>query len=178
MGHSESRLSLSRRDHPRFSISTPPKQSAESRETMSSPPRYQRPSSPSSSPSKPKPSKIPLYILDSLRDPELLADNWYALAELETQRQHAGQESLVRTRYAKPPEIARYSITQSAENKNRNRYQNVAPYDLNAVRVGEDELGKGQGLYLNASWVRERAGGGLWIASQVGFRPRCMGERA
>ncbi|KAG8727524.1 hypothetical protein FRC12_022443 [Ceratobasidium sp. 428] len=121
--------------------------------------------------SPPNPSKpVPTYISDSLRDPDLLTDNWYALAELENLRQQAGRESLVRTRYAKPPEIARYSIAQSAlpENKAKNRYQNVAPYDLNAVRVGGEEGADGkEGMYLNASWVRERAGGALWIASQV-----------
>lgn len=123
----------------------------------------------SSPPPKPQSVKLPTYITDPLRDPDLLSDNWFALAELETQRQQAGRESLVRTRYAKPPEVARYSIANSVspENKNRNRYQNVAPYDLNAVRVGEEELGEGQGMYVNASWVRERAGGALWIASQV-----------
>lgn len=76
----------------------------------------------------------------------------------------------MRTRYAKPPEVVRYSIANAfiPDNKPRNRYQNVAPYDLNAVRVGEEELGgEGQGMYLNASWVRERAGGALWIASQA-----------
>lgn len=119
-----------------------------------------------SSPPSGKP--IPSYILDSLRDPELLTDHWYALADLEEQRQRAGQESLIRTRYAKPPEIARYSIAHagSPENKKKNRYQNVAPYDLNAVRVGEGVPGNEE-MYLNASWVRERAGGVLWIASQA-----------
>ncbi|KAG9092208.1 hypothetical protein FRC06_000196 [Ceratobasidium sp. 370] len=113
---------------------------------------------------------VPTYILDSLRDPDLLSDNWYALAELENSRRQAGQESLLRTQYPKPPEIARYSIAQSAlpENRGKNRYQNVAPYDLNAVRVGKGEgADGGEGMYLNASWVRERAGGALWIASQA-----------
>lgn len=117
--------------------------------------------------SSPSGKPIPSYILDSLQDPELLTDNWYALAELEDQRQQAGRESLLRTRYAKPPEIARYSIEHAAspENRKKNRYPNVAPFDLNAVRVGEGVLG--DEMYLNASWVRERAGGALWIASQV-----------
>ncbi|KAF8610533.1 hypothetical protein BDV93DRAFT_530451 [Ceratobasidium sp. AG-I] len=117
--------------------------------------------------SPPSSKAIPSYILDSLQDPDLLADNWYALAELEDQRQQASQESLLRTRYVKPPEIARYSIEHAAslENKRKNRYPNVAPYDLNAVRVGEGVLG--DEMYLNASWVRERAGGALWIASQA-----------
>ncbi|KAG8731847.1 hypothetical protein FRC11_001964 [Ceratobasidium sp. 423] len=101
----------------------------------------------STSPSRSKSARIPIYLLDA--------------------RQHAMRESLVRTHYAKPPEIARYSITRARENKNRNRNQNFVPYDLNAVRVGEGVFGPGRGMYLNASWVRERAGGALWIASQA-----------
>ncbi|QRV86516.1 protein-tyrosine phosphatase [Ceratobasidium sp. AG-Ba] len=125
-------------------------------------------SSPRSSASIPNKS-VPAYILDSLRDPDLLADNWYALAELENIRQQAAKESLLRNRYAQPPEIVRYSIAESAlpENRAKNRYQNVAPYDLNAVRVGKGDDGKEEGMYLNASWVREAAGGALWIASQA-----------
>ncbi|KAJ1309904.1 hypothetical protein OPQ81_006665 [Rhizoctonia solani] len=122
-------------------------------------------SSPSSSRSKS--TKVPTYMLDTLRDPDLLMENWSVLADLDYQRQYAMRESLIRTHYAKPPEVARYSITQAGENKKRNRYQNVAPYDLNAVRVGEEVFGPGRGMYLNASWVRERAGGALWIASQA-----------
>ncbi|QRW27372.1 protein-tyrosine phosphatase [Rhizoctonia solani] len=122
-------------------------------------------SSPSSS--KSRSNRVPKYLLDALRDPDLLMENWSVLADLDYYRQQAMRESLVRTHYAKPPEIARYSISQAGENRNRNRYQNVAPYDLNAVRVGEETFGPGRGMYLNASWVRERAGGALWIASQA-----------
>ncbi|KAG8689203.1 hypothetical protein FRC11_003782 [Ceratobasidium sp. 423] len=121
----------------------------------------------STSPSRSKSVRVPTYLLDTLRDPDLLMENWSILADLDHQRKHAMRESLVRTHYAKPPEIARYSITRAAENRNRNRYQDVAPYDLNAVRVGEDMFGPGRGMYLNASWVREQAGGALWIASQA-----------
>ncbi|KAG8727470.1 hypothetical protein FRC12_022475 [Ceratobasidium sp. 428] len=161
MGHSTSRSRSTISDRTR-SIST--HLSALSKRSSSGKMSVSRNSPPN--PSKP----VPTYISDSLRDPDLLTDNWYALAELENLRQQAGRESLVRTRYAKPPEIARYSIAQSAlpENKAKNRYQNVAPYDLNAVRVGGEEDADGkEGMYLNASWVRERAGGALWIASQV-----------
>jgi protein tyrosine phosphatase len=112
-------------------------------------------------------SKLPKYLLDVSRDPDLVLENWDILAELDSHRQNAMRESLMRTHYAKPPEVARYSISQAGENKYRNRYQNVAPYDLNAVRVGEETLGPDREMYLNASWVRERAGGALWIASQV-----------
>jgi hypothetical protein len=160
MGHStsRSRSTASRHNHNHYSTNTRPSTSS-SRWSI----RRMSSSRKSISPNKP----IPAYILDSIQDPDLLADHWYALAELENQRQYAGQESILRTRYAKPPEISRYSIAQSAlpENKPKNRYQNVAPYDINGVRVGEDT--QEDGMYLNASWVRERAGGALWIASQV-----------
>lgn len=166
MGHSTSRSSTSR-THRIARSST----SSSKRGTRMSESHIR---SITSSPPSGKP--IPSYILDSLRDPELLTDHWYALADLEEQRQRAGQESLIRTRYAKPPEIARYSIAHagSPENKKKNRYQNVAPYDLNAVRVGEGVPGNEE-MYLNASWVRERAGGVLWIASQVSNAIRVVG---
>ncbi|CAE6450440.1 unnamed protein product [Rhizoctonia solani] len=167
MGQSRSRLSSSSPSPSRRSRSArdrPPttrKRSTDSKKKASTTIM----SSPSSSRSKS--NKVPIYLLDTLRDPDLLLENWSILADLDYQRQYAMRESLVRTHHAKPPEIARYSVIQAGENKNRNRYQNVAPYDLNAVRVGEDVLGPGRGMYLNASWVRERAGGALWIASQA-----------
>lgn len=162
MGHSTSRSRSTVSDRTRQSTSSYISGSSKHSGTG----RMSSPRSSSSSPNK----SVPSYILDSLRDPDLLADNWYALAELEHLRQQAAKESLVRTRYPKPPEVARYSIAQSAlpENKSKNRYQNVAPYDLNAVRVGGGEgVTGGKEMYLNASWVREAAGGALWIAAQA-----------
>ncbi|KAH7340745.1 protein-tyrosine phosphatase-like protein [Rhizoctonia solani] len=159
LSRSSSRRNRSARDRP----STTRKRSADStKKTSVSSATMSSPTS-----SRSKSNKVPIYLLDTLRDPDLLLENWSVLADLDYQRQYAMRESLVRTHHAKPPEIARYSVIQAGENKNRNRYQNVAPYDLNAVRVGEDALGPGRGMYLNASWVRERAGGALWIASQA-----------
>ncbi|CAE6432114.1 unnamed protein product [Rhizoctonia solani] len=160
MGQSGSRLEFSR--HHQSARPPTPKRSTDSKKKKSS---LSTMSSPLSSRSRS--NRVPIYILDTLRDPDLLLENWSMLADLDYQRQHAMRESLMRTYHAKSPEIARYSVTMAGENKNRNRYQNVAPYDLNAVQVGEEVFGHGQGMYLNASWVRERAGGALWIASQA-----------
>ncbi|CUA75027.1 protein-tyrosine phosphatase [Rhizoctonia solani] len=163
MGHSGSRLSFSSRRNQSALPSTPKLRTDSRKQRKTSLPAAM--SSPSSSRSKS--NKVPAYIWDTLRDPDLLLENWSVLADLDYQRQHAMRESLVRTYHAKPPEVARYSVALAGQNTNRNRYQNVAPYDLNAVRVGEEAFGPGQGMYLNASWVRERAGGALWIASQA-----------
>ncbi|CAE6481784.1 unnamed protein product [Rhizoctonia solani] len=175
MGQSGSRLSFSRRDpsarsrsRSRSRTPTTPKLKRSTDSKNSNPPSpHQTTTMSSPSSSKSRSNRVPKYLLDALRDPDLLMENWSVLADLDHYRQQAMRESLVRTHYAKPPEIARYSISQAGENRNRNRYQNVAPYDLNAVRVGEETFGPGRGMYLNASWVRERAGGALWIASQA-----------
>jgi protein tyrosine phosphatase len=64
---------------------------------------------------------------------------------------------------AHPSEIlaSHYSIALgcSSENRYRNRYADIQPYDR--TRVAMD------GRYINANWVRERAGGHWTIAAQA-----------
>ncbi|KZT08735.1 phosphatases II [Laetiporus sulphureus 93-53] len=64
------------------------------------------------------------------------------------------------------------SVGCSALNEVSNRYSDITPYDRTRVVVSEDALDKGDraslgGRYLNANWVRERAGGKWWIATQA-----------
>lgn len=64
--------------------------------------------------------------------------------------------------------VKHYSISIAYEPDNRacNRYTDVAPYDRTRVVVGHDGT-EPSGRYVNASWVRELAGGKWWIATQA-----------
>ncbi|GJE89488.1 tyrosine-protein phosphatase [Phanerochaete sordida] len=59
------------------------------------------------------------------------------------------------------------SIACDPEHRNFNRYSDVTPYDRTRVVVGHNGSEEPSGRYLNASWVRELAGGKWWIASQA-----------
>jgi hypothetical protein len=70
--------------------------------------------------------------------------------------------------------IDHYSVAvgSAPEHKAANRYLQLEPYDRTRVVVGEGgagELSEGGsgGRYLNANWVRERAGGRWWVATQA-----------
>ncbi|KAG9009706.1 hypothetical protein FRB94_011561 [Tulasnella sp. JGI-2019a] len=65
------------------------------------------------------------------------------------------------------PEQQFYSVHAASQpiTQNRNRYQDIEPYDRNRVLVGT--LGRNDGRYLNASWVREMEGKAWWIAAQA-----------
>ncbi|EKM48738.1 uncharacterized protein PHACADRAFT_266176 [Phanerochaete carnosa HHB-10118-sp] len=65
--------------------------------------------------------------------------------------------------------VKHYSISVAChpDHINYNRYTDVTPYDRTRVIVGHNGLEEPSGRYLNASWVRELAGGKWWIASQA-----------
>jgi protein-tyrosine phosphatase len=65
--------------------------------------------------------------------------------------------------------VKHYSISVAChpDNKSANRYSDVTPYDRTRVIVGHNGSEEPSGRYLNASWVRELAGGKWWIASQA-----------
>ncbi|KAF7792556.1 hypothetical protein EIP86_003597 [Pleurotus ostreatoroseus] len=58
------------------------------------------------------------------------------------------------------------SVALQPDNFRANRYTDVAPYDRTRVVVGPSG-DESPGRYVNASWVRELAGGKWWIASQA-----------
>ena len=64
--------------------------------------------------------------------------------------------------------VAHYSVSVAChpDNKFANRYSDVAPYDRTRVVVGHGAV-EPLGRYINASWVRELAGGKWWMASQA-----------
>lgn len=64
--------------------------------------------------------------------------------------------------------VKHYSVSVACQPDNRsaNRYTDVAPYDRTRVVVGHDGT-EPSGRYVNASWVRELAGGKWWIATQA-----------
>lgn len=64
--------------------------------------------------------------------------------------------------------VDHYSVSVAAhpDNQPANRYMDIAPYDRTRVVVGHNGS-EPSGRYLNASWVRELAGGKWWIASQA-----------
>lgn len=65
------------------------------------------------------------------------------------------------------------SVGSHPDNQAGNRYGDIEPYDRTRVVVTNAGLEKGDaatssvGRYLNANWVRERAGGKWWIATQA-----------
>ncbi|EKM55011.1 uncharacterized protein PHACADRAFT_255302 [Phanerochaete carnosa HHB-10118-sp] len=65
--------------------------------------------------------------------------------------------------------VKHYSISVACHPKHwkYNRYADVMPYDRTRVIVGHSGSEELSGRYLNASWVRELAGGKWWIASQA-----------
>ncbi|OCH86652.1 phosphatases II [Obba rivulosa] len=74
----------------------------------------------------------------------------------------------------KSDHVKYYSVSVGSDPDNQpcNRYSDIEPYDRTRVVVAEGDLEKGdsatqRGRYLNASWVRERAGGKWWIATQA-----------
>ena len=66
-------------------------------------------------------------------------------------------------------EVEHYSIAigMQPDNRMRNRYSGVEPYDRTRVVVGCGDSCEPSGRYLNASWVRELHGGKWWIAQQA-----------
>jgi len=79
----------------------------------------------------------------------------------------AGRERTRRELSAQPHAPANPFSTlaaKSRENRGKNRYTDIAPYDRTRVKVGGEEGPEG---YLNASWVEEVDGGRRWIAGQV-----------
>lgn len=65
--------------------------------------------------------------------------------------------------------VKHYSISVAChpDHGHLNRYSDVTPYDRTRVIVGHGNSEEPSGRYLNASWVRELAGGKWWIASQA-----------
>ncbi|KAG5642231.1 hypothetical protein DXG03_003376 [Asterophora parasitica] len=64
------------------------------------------------------------------------------------------------------------AVAHRPENRLRNRYMDIHPYDRTRVVVCCPDLprhedGEGEDSYLNASWVLERYGHKWWIASQA-----------
>lgn len=64
------------------------------------------------------------------------------------------------------------AIAHYVENRHRNRYYDIEPYDRTRVIAGANKEGKKDGTkndskYLNASWVLERFGHKWWIAMQA-----------
>ncbi|KAL7416685.1 protein-tyrosine phosphatase-like protein [Mrakia frigida] len=53
---------------------------------------------------------------------------------------------------------------KSRDNRGKNRYTDIAPYDRTRAKVQEKEGAEG---YLNASWVEEVDGERRWVASQA-----------
>ncbi|TCD71153.1 hypothetical protein EIP91_012101 [Steccherinum ochraceum] len=62
-----------------------------------------------------------------------------------------------------------YSVATGAhkDNRQRNRYPDIFPYDRTRVAVDCGGVCGPEGRYLNASWVREMHGGKWWIAQQA-----------
>ncbi|KAK7695087.1 hypothetical protein QCA50_002277 [Cerrena zonata] len=58
------------------------------------------------------------------------------------------------------------SVACQPDHLEYNRYTNIEPYDRTRVVV-EHGCAEPSGRYLNASWVRELAGGKWWIATQA-----------
>ncbi|EMD32573.1 hypothetical protein CERSUDRAFT_118613 [Gelatoporia subvermispora B] len=74
----------------------------------------------------------------------------------------------------KSEHVSYYSVSvgSNPDNVSCNRYSDIEPYDRTRVVVAANDLEKGDsatecGRYLNANWVRERAGGKWWIATQA-----------
>ncbi|OSX67166.1 hypothetical protein POSPLADRAFT_1042426 [Postia placenta MAD-698-R-SB12] len=74
----------------------------------------------------------------------------------------------------KSDHVDHYSITAGCnpDNEACNRYMDIIPYDRTRVVISDRGVEKGEnapngGRYLNANWVRERAGGKWWIATQA-----------
>lgn len=128
----------------------------------------------------------PTWLRDALQNSKQLDETIRLLAARESQRSHyrsssirpplkttsSGRSNSVSSRPLRlgnvilppPPQIDEpdhYSIRGAASDTNRgvNRYSNIQPYDRNTVN--------GDGVYRNASWVKETAGGAWWIAAQV-----------
>jgi len=68
------------------------------------------------------------------------------------------------------PNFYSASAAYEVPNVKSNRYYDIVPYDRNRVLVPDslDSSSTAQGgRYINASWVRENAGGKYWVASQA-----------
>ncbi|CCL99913.1 uncharacterized protein FIBRA_01938 [Fibroporia radiculosa] len=136
-------------------------------------------------------SPIPDWLM-SCRSPEHLVNVLDILAQRERARARARTTSYKRSSKSIVERLTQtlptgeekgdladyYSVSAgcSKENEEYNRYIDIAPYDRTRVVVsyGAAETGDAaadsslsQGRYLNANWVRERAGGKWWIAAQA-----------
>ncbi|EIW87217.1 phosphatases II [Coniophora puteana RWD-64-598 SS2] len=67
--------------------------------------------------------------------------------------------------------VGHYSTASASQPQNirKNRYRNILPYDRTRVIAGSTQSGggRGDGRYINGNWVKERYGGGVWIATQA-----------
>ncbi|KAJ3475854.1 hypothetical protein NLI96_g11557 [Meripilus lineatus] len=120
--------------------------------------------------------------LQEAHDADHLSDALQILQSRERTREHARTTSrhkanpsrayrithLPSTVLTNSDDAAHYSVAVASQPENRvsNRYGDIEPYDRTRVVVGHGGQ-EPSGRYLNASWVRELAGGKWWIATQA-----------
>lgn len=114
----------------------------------------------------------PTYVANVL---EILAEREYTRESAREASRHTSHRSrthrlvhLPSTLTNDSDKVKHYSISVACqpEHQEYNRYANVEPYDRTRVVV-EHGGAEPSGRYLNASWVRELAGGKWWIATQA-----------
>ena len=102
----------------------------------------------------------PLWLKKALANPKRFWGTWPLLAEREAARAALSAKS--RDYYdANDREDNPFSVWTGALNRGKNRF-GVEAYDRNRVILADDP-----DRYVNASYVREGAGGRWWVAAEV-----------
>ncbi|KZT43872.1 phosphatases II [Sistotremastrum suecicum HHB10207 ss-3] len=113
-----------------------------------------------------RPRSIPKWLL-AARSANYIEDAWDILRYREAKRKQLVATHTNATKNdaksSEAPAVFSVAVGSSRRNMGFNRYVDILPYDHTRVIL---KL-KGQERYLNANWIRERAGSKWWVATQA-----------
>ncbi len=104
----------------------------------------------------------PIWLRDAISNPTKIWNSWSLLTDREAQRTAASKRS--RETYEPDEDDSPFGVVTGAleDNRRKNRF-GIEAYDRNRVILSDPDR------YVNASYVREGAGGRWWVVAEVYF---------